>query len=553
MIKVAVALLVAATLPAVAVPAEVASEAWVGELDVAGRAIALRLSFHREGEALRGVVKPLNPLGGMGGATVSDVVRSGAAISFKVGSAGKAFDLSGTVAETEMAGTVRVGGADSGSFRFVRALALGVDGVRPYEGFYGAVAGERWAVFAMTQPDGSVDAFGRHSPSGRFARLVAVAPDRFAATASQFAVFPVDFSLTFRRDPAGRVAGMEVSRGDRQPERAARLEVYGRREVSFTNGDVRLDGDLLLPVGRGPHPGVVLIHGSGPGPRSQLAAMALFFAERGIAVLSYDKRGCGTSTGDWKRADFPELAADALAGIRLLQETAGIDPRRIGLYGISQGGWVAPLAASLSRDVAFVIAHSGPGVTPLEQDLFATGNQLARYGLEPRQVGIVLSAYRVLYDHVAGRLPAAALDATVAELRKDAVLAQISPPLSSELENLEETYRKQAIGDPGWYMHLDVSHDPLAVYRKVTCPVLAIFGEFDWMVPVTRSAAEIEKALRDGGNRDFAVRTFARAGHGLLETTGPGPVDLATPARVVPGMLEAMSEWLGRVAAPRED
>ena len=130
---------------------------------------------------------------------------------------------------------------------------------------------------------------------------------------------------------------------------------HRREEVTFRNGAVSLAGTLTLPSGIKPHPAVVFIHGSGPDSRENYSFYAELFARHGIATLIYDKRGVGASTGDWRRVHFRDLAEDALAGVRLLRSHKDIDASRIGLWGGSNGGWVAPLAASLSNDVAFVI------------------------------------------------------------------------------------------------------------------------------------------------------------------------------------------------------
>ncbi len=90
--------------------------------------------------------------------------------------------------------------------------------------------------------------------------------------------------------------------------------------------------------------------------------MGHWFAEHGVAALAYDKRGVNESTRDFRRVAFTDLAPDGLAAVAVLRARADIDPGRIGVWGLSQGGWLGPLAASQSKDVAFVIAVSGPGV-----------------------------------------------------------------------------------------------------------------------------------------------------------------------------------------------
>ncbi|HEX9764667.1 MAG TPA: alpha/beta fold hydrolase, partial [Candidatus Acidoferrales bacterium] len=115
-----------------------------------------------------------------------------------------------------------------------------------------------------------------------------------------------------------------------------------RREAEFTSGDVSLAGVLLIPAGQRNLPGVVIIHGSGASDRSNAwaAGFATGLAERGFAVLLPDKRGSGRSGGDWRTADFEALADDAIAGVKRLQQEETVDPRRVGVLGLSQGGHI---------------------------------------------------------------------------------------------------------------------------------------------------------------------------------------------------------------------
>ena len=141
---------------------------------------------------------------------------------------------------------------------------------------------------------------------------------------------------------------------------------YHTREVSFGTGTVELSGLLFVPSGPGPHPAVVLIHGSGVSHRDSFwyLSLANFLARRGVMVLLPDKRGCGKSQGEWHTESFDDFAGDALAGVKLLSEQDSVDRDKIGMIGLSQGGWIAPLAASKSRHVAFVITVSGSTATP---------------------------------------------------------------------------------------------------------------------------------------------------------------------------------------------
>ena len=132
---------------------------------------------------------------------------------------------------------------------------------------------------------------------------------------------------------------------------------------------------LSIPTSRpAPYPSVVFVHGSGTPPRQQFNFWADQFTRLGFAVLVFDKRGSGSSAGDWREADFTDLARDVLACVDVLKARSDVDPKQIGLFGQSQGGWVAPLAASLSPDIAWLALVSG---APLRLPA-KTGGKLSR-------------------------------------------------------------------------------------------------------------------------------------------------------------------------------
>src|SRR5258708_11194255 len=137
--------------------------------------------------------------------------------------------------------------------------------------------------------------------------------------------------------------------------------------ATFQNGEVRLAFTLDLATGKGPFPAVVFGHGSGGRTRDDLAGCASEWTRRGFAVLRFDKRGVGESTGTFVFVGtkdspevFPQLASDIVAGVRFLRTRPEINPRRIGLAGWSQAGWILPHAARELGDAAFLVLFSGP-------------------------------------------------------------------------------------------------------------------------------------------------------------------------------------------------
>src|SRR5919197_2088517 len=152
-------------------------------------------------------------------------------------------------------------------------------------------------------------------------------------------------------------------------------------EVSFNgSGGLTLHGTVLAPPSTTtPRPGVVLITGSGSGvPREHLLTEATEFARRGMAVLIYDKRSAGYTQF---RRSYSELADDALGAVGALRAQPGVDPAKVGIWGLSEGGWVAPLAASRSAEVAFVIVVGGNAMPPIRQQTWNEASALRRKGV----------------------------------------------------------------------------------------------------------------------------------------------------------------------------
>ena len=300
---------------------------------------------------------------------------------------------------------------------------------------------------------------------------------------------------------------------------------YHQEEVTFQNGDVTLAGTLTLPSGNGPHPAVVFIHGSGPDSRENYRFYADLFALEGIATLIYDKRGVGASTGDWRRVHFKDLAEDALAGVRMLKNRSDINPDKIGLWGGSNGGWVAPLAASLSDDVAFVITVAGAVVPPTELVKWRSVNYVRSAGHSDEVVQQVSRLMDLQFELVRKEGWEKGWEKYEAGLQK--------------IRNEPWFGRLAALRNPhngSWFLPYTASidFDPVPVYEGLNVPVLAILGEADPLVPARETAAILERVKRDH-NRDITVAILAGADHNMNRPTGPRPV---------PEYAETMINWI---------
>ncbi|HTE43389.1 MAG TPA: hypothetical protein VK629_21395, partial [Steroidobacteraceae bacterium] len=184
--------------------------------------------------------------------------------------------------------------------------------------------------------------------SGVVRRLFAVSDIEFSMGPGFNSPSPVELTVRFEKDEkSGTVKGVSLRRAMGKPQFAERVALKSE-DVSFDGADAKLSGTLITPATRGPHPVIVLLHGSGPLTRYSFGPYPYFFTSFGMAVLIYDKRGTGTSTGVRMDAStatvqrptrYPDdLVNDALAALHLLRERNDIDPKRIGFWGSSEGG-----------------------------------------------------------------------------------------------------------------------------------------------------------------------------------------------------------------------
>jgi uncharacterized protein len=309
--------------------------------------------------------------------------------------------------------------------------------------------------------------------------------------------------------------------------------------VKFASGDATLAGTLFLPAKPGKHPAVVLFHGSGPQERD--SERADWFAGWGIAALAYDKRGVGQSTGDFQRIPFPYLVEDGLAGIAFLKARSDIDARHIGVWGLSQGGWLGPLAASRSNDVAFVIAVSGPGVTPGEQMIFYYANELRDKGLSDGDVEEASALRRLIWNYLATGAGYEQAKSEVERAKAKRWYAALRAQHDNPIGSFE---RAQAERSNNWFK-TEMNYDPVATLRKLKVPALFLFGADDQLVPASKSAEIIRQTLTENGHHDFTIKIFPGADHGLYVH------DAAGSMRLAPGYEETMRDWVLKRLRPK--
>jgi pimeloyl-ACP methyl ester carboxylesterase len=226
------------------------------------------------------------------------------------------------------------------------------------------------------------------------------------------------------------------------------------------------------------------------------------------------------------------LTADAICGVQFLLGRPEINPRKIGLWGLSQGGWLAPLAASRSQNIAFLIVVSGGGVTPAEQEVYDDEIKLRDRGYPPAEVGEAVALLRLADDVIRGREGWEKFEKARAEAQKKEWFALLDR-YPVKLPKTDDIWHAGGAG---------MDFDPRPLWEHTTIPVLAIFGAEDKSTPTDESVRRIDLALQKSGNRDHVIKVFPKADHAML-VSAPG-ADRADWQRPVSGWLDLMVSWL---------
>lgn len=302
----------------------------------------------------------------------------------------------------------------------------------------------------------------------------------------------------------------------------------GTSAIEFQSGGDTLRGFIDLPAGTGKHPVMMIVHGGAPTDvtvDSYFEDMRRAFRTAGIATLLWDKAGNGCSEGQYSSAlPLQERATEVLAALAMLEQRNDIDPRRIGVWAHSQGGWVGPMAAVRSNDIALLIVVSGPGRDALSQGAYPSVGLLRGAGVSAEEAEKAYATLRrVLAVSRAGGTVEEALAAT------DGL--QKYPALRSTYQ-MDEAGAKQLqsfLAAPEW------SYTAEEFLRQIEQPTLAIWGKRDAVVDWRESVDIYRRAFQESGNRDLTIELFEDADHEM---------SASEPPTFVPGYLETMIRWL---------
>jgi pimeloyl-ACP methyl ester carboxylesterase len=374
--------------------------------------------------------------------------------------------------------------------------------------------------------------------SGVVRRLFKVADNEFEMGPGFNTQTPAELKIQVERDAKGGVTGVQLKPAAASDGKVAVRTAITETTIEITNGPVHLAGTLMVPDTKGPHPAIVLLHGSGPLTRYSFGPYPHFFTSLGFAVLVYDKRGTGDSTGTrldsstgapdpLPKENFPDqLASDADAAIAFLRQRKDIDARRIGLWGSSEGGMLTTQVAAMDKRIAFAINSSGFMGPLYETTLYQAGLSLRKSGFTETQIAEVKAATVRWVD-----------------------AARTGQGVEQVFKERDDALRENKGWLVGW-TRLDInsaaqlrwlwdhvlSFSPLPSLADVKCPVLALYGELDTSTDAEKAAGNMRSVLSAAGHRDFTVKVIPNASHSLMEQPSGN--------RMAPGVFETLSTWL---------
>lgn len=338
-----------------------------------------------------------------------------------------------------------------------------------------------------------------------------------------------------------------------RPQEPIKPFPYYSEDITFENKKVgiNLAGTLTLPDKEGVFPVVILISGSGPQNRDEellghkpFLVLSDFLTKNGIAVLRYDDRGIAMSKGDFKTATSADFATDVESAIAYLKTRKEINKNKIGLIGHSEGGLIAPMVASKSKEVAFIILLAGTGIQGdslllLQKKLIEEASGINKEDIQKGQ-----SSNRKVFDIVNKSTSLEQLNSDLTIYFKQ--ILKDNPNTQKPAEMSDDDFVKlqvKQIASP--WMQYFIKYNPAAALEKVKCPVLAINGEKDLQVPPKENLEAIKKALTKGGNKRVATKELPNLNHLFQECNTGSPDEYATIEQTFsPIALTEILKWL---------
>ena len=338
-----------------------------------------------------------------------------------------------------------------------------------------------------------------------------------------------------------------------RPQEPSKPYPYYEEEVTFENrqAGITLAGTLTLPKKEGKFPVVVLISGSGPQNRDEelfghkpFLVLADYLTRNGIAVLRYDDRGTASSEGEFSTATTYDLSTDTEAAVEYLQTRKEINKTQIGLIGHSEGGIIAPMLASRSKDIAFIVMLAGPGV-PIDELLYKQQELIGKAsGMSDEDIKKTKTINQGIFELIKQSNDTAKLKTDLtAYLQK--VMKEDTISKRSEGMSDEDIIRQQVSQISSPWMSYFIKYDPAVALRKVKCPVLAINGEKDLQVSPAENLEAIKIALSEGKNKKSTIKSIPGLNHVFQTCETGSPMEYGKIEETFsPVAMMEVSNWI---------
>ncbi len=347
----------------------------------------------------------------------------------------------------------------------------------------------------------------------------------------------------------------------KRPQEPEKPYPYLVEEVKFENtkANVTLAGTLTIPDSSGTYPAVILISGSGPQNRDEelfghkpFLVLSDYLTRNGIAVLRYDDRGVGESTGNFKAATTKDFADDVFAAVEFLKSRKEVDENYIGLIGHSEGGLIAPMVAVESDDVKFIVLLAAPGLRGDKLLLLQSGmiQKLSNVPVDIIKKDSTASAR--MFDILLNEPDSVKASEKLEEIIRQEIEASEQSKTVSEADKQKIIRAKlQNLMSP-WFRYF-ISYDPYPVLTKVKCPVLALNGEKDLQVPPEENLKLIEKALKEGVNSNYKIVKLPGLNH-LFQTSKTGsPSEYGTIEETFsPEAMKIIVDWIKELSSKKK-
>ena len=330
---------------------------------------------------------------------------------------------------------------------------------------------------------------------------------------------------------------------------------YNSEDVTYENKSAgnNLAGTFTYPKEGGPFPAVLLITGSGPQNRNEellghkpFMVLSDYLTRRGIAVLRFDDRGVGKSTGDFQSSTSADFATDVLAGVEYLKTRKEVNKNEIGLIGHSEGGLIAPMVAVESPDVAFIVLMAGPGVPGDSILIMQSALISAAEGSSPDDIAKAKEINRKVYDIIKSEPDSAEAHNEIADIFEK-YYNSLSDSEKVKAGDKNSALKMLSRVESPWFRFF-LKYDPRPTLEKVKCPVLAINGAKDLQVPPKEDLAAIKEALTKGGNKNFKTVELKGLNHLFQDCKTGSPAEYNIIEETIsPTALKTMGDWILKI------